>query len=70
MCIRDSLHTGFVRILHVGEDGGILSDRPLGHLNHGHAWDRGPGGFLHVMTFGTLLDADTRTAELFRMRLE
>ena len=42
------LHTGFVRILHVGEDGGILSDRPLGHLNHGHAWDRGPGGFLPV----------------------
>lgn len=64
------LHTGFVRILLVGDDGAILSDRPLGHLNHGHAWDRGPGGYLHVMTFGTLLAADTRTAELFRMRLE
>lgn len=68
--IFGDLHTGFVRTLHVDERGQILADEPLAHLNHGHAWGRGPGGWLHVMTFGTLLSSDTRTAELFRMRIE
>ncbi len=64
------LHTGFVRMLHLASDGSVLGDRPVAHLNHGHAWDRGPGGYLHVMTFGTLLSTDTRTSELFRVRVE
>ncbi len=68
--IFGDLHTGFVRTLHVGEDGEILADEPLAHLNHGHSWNRGADGHLYVMTFGTLLSSDTRTAELFRMRLE
>ncbi len=64
------LHTGFVRMLHVGEGPEILADFPVAHLAHGMAWDRDADGYLYVMTFGTLLSTDTSTSELYRVRVE
>lgn len=64
------LHTGFVRMLHIGEGREVLADFPVAHLAHGMAWDRGPGGYLYVLTFGTLLATDTTPSELYRVRLE
>ena len=57
-------------MLHIGEGREILEDRPVAHLAHGMAWDRGPGGYLYVLTFGTLLSTDTTTSELYRVRVE
>jgi len=64
------LHTGFVRMLHIGEGREILEDRPVAHLAHGMAWDRGPGGYLYVLTFGTLLSTDTETSTFFRVQVD
>jgi glucose/arabinose dehydrogenase len=64
------LHTGFVRMLHIGEGREVLADFPVAHLAHGMAWDRGPGGYLYVLTFGTLLGSDTTTSELHRVLVE
>lgn len=43
---------GWIRALHVDDEGQLLTDEYVGHLNHASSWRQGDDGYLYVMTYG------------------
>ncbi|MBK8234433.1 MAG: PQQ-dependent sugar dehydrogenase [Deltaproteobacteria bacterium] len=62
---------GFVRALELGDDGRVIADQPLGHLEGASAWAQGQDGWIYASSFGGCdtsesTDAQPPTGRLWR----